>query len=317
MTVNLEILHVADCPNLPVMLERLRQVTDLPITTREITTNTAAAMVGMTGSPTLLINGDDPFATTDQPDGGLACRIYRDEHGHPTPAPTAAQLHAALDSAHTAPITMAEPGELPSAWRTQAIPVEPAEKAIHQAILRSFATTGHPPSATDLDVLAAGFGRDSAEVLTALHNLDAIRLDPEGQIAVAYPFSTHPTRHRVRIADQVEVYAMCAIDALGVAPMLDQDTRIESTDATSGRPVSLTTSAGRTSWDPTGAVVFVGSVASRGPSADTCCDYLNFFTDHAAAKAWTAAHPDVPGQILTQKLAEILAVRLFEPLLRN
>jgi hypothetical protein len=317
VTVHLEVLHVPDCPNLGALLQRLRQVTDLPITTREITTNTAAVMVGMAGSPTLLINDEDPFTTTDRPAGGLSCRIYRDEYGHPTPAPTPAQLRAVLSSARTAQLGMAEPGEPLRAWRTRALPVAPVEKAVHQAILRSFGSSGHPPSAAEIDLLATGFGRDSAEVLRALHNLDAIRLDTQGQIAVAYPFSTRPTRHRVRIANRVEVYAMCAIDALGVAPMLDQDTRIDSTDATSGRPVSLTTTAGRTSWDPTGAVVFVGSVASRGPSADTCCDYLNFFADDAAAKAWTAAHPEVPGQILTQKLAETLAVRLFEPLLRD
>jgi hypothetical protein len=40
-------------------------------------------------------------------------------------------------------------------------------------------------------------------VLTALH-VDAIRLDPDGQIAVAYPFSATPTRHRVRIGGHVE-----------------------------------------------------------------------------------------------------------------
>jgi hypothetical protein len=57
-------------------------------------------------------------------------------------------------------------------------------------------------------------------VLTALHDIDAIRLDPDGQIAVAYPFSATPTRHRVRIGGHVDVYAMCAIDSLGVAAML-------------------------------------------------------------------------------------------------
>ena len=316
MSVHLEVLHVPDCPNLGAMLQRLRQVTDLPIITRVITTNTAAVMAGMAGSPTLLINGDDPFTTTDRPAGGLTCRIYRDEDGYPTPAPTPAQLRTVLSAAQAAPFSMAEAGELLSDWRTRALPMAPDEKAVHQAILRGFAATGHPPSAPEIDVLTTGFGRDSAEVLRALHDLDAIRLDTQGQIAVAYPFSTHPTRHRVRIANRVEVYAMCAIDALGVAPMLDRDTRIDSTDASSGRPVSLTTTAGRTSWDPTGAVVFVGSIAGGGPSVDSCCGYLNFFADDATAKAWTAAHPEVPGQILTQRLAETLAVRLFEPLLR-
>lgn len=60
--VTIEVLHVPDCPNLIPMLDRLREVTDIPATTREVTTDAEAAARGMTGSPTLLINGVDPFA---------------------------------------------------------------------------------------------------------------------------------------------------------------------------------------------------------------------------------------------------------------
>ncbi|HEY0690983.1 MAG TPA: alkylmercury lyase family protein [Kribbella sp.] len=131
-----------------------------------------------------------------------------------------------------------------------------------------------------------------------------------------YPFSTAP-RHRVRLGDQVDVYAMCAIDALGMSAMLGQDTLIESVDVTTGKPVTVTTSSGHTSWEPAGAVVFIGADAGGGPSADCCCDYLNFFTDHTAAQAWTSTHPHVPGQILDQADAEQLGTRLFQPLLAD
>lgn len=207
------------------------------------------------------------------------------------------------------------PGEVRSAWRTRARPLDPVEKAVHRAILRTFATTARPPTAGDLEAVTAGSGRSSVAVLTALHDVDAIRLGPDGRVAVAYPFSTAPTRHRVRIGDRTDVYAMCAIDALGVSAMLDEDTRIESVDVTTGHPVTVTTTAGETSWDPREAVVFVGADAGGGPSADSCCDYLNFFADAATAQAWTAAHPQIPGRVCTQAEAEELAAHLFGPLL--
>lgn len=47
----LEVLHVAECPNLAPPMQRLREVTDLPITVREISTNAEAAASGMAGSP--------------------------------------------------------------------------------------------------------------------------------------------------------------------------------------------------------------------------------------------------------------------------
>ena len=206
-----------------------------------------------------------------------------------------------------------------SAWRTRALPLDPVEQEVQQAILRAFATTGHPPAARDLEAVTEDSCRSLAEVLTALHDIDAIRLAPDGQIAVAYPFSATPTRHRVRIGAEgnnvVGVDAMCAIDALGISAMVGRDTRIESVDVTTGQPITVTMSGGQSKWEPAGAVVFIGADAGGGPSADCCCDYLNFFADQDAAQSWTNAHPRVPGQITDQAEAEDLAVRLFGHLL--
>ena len=330
MSVALEVLHVPDCPNVAPLVERLRVATDLPILIREITTAADAAAARMTGSPTLLINGRDPFPTPVREgcDCGVSCRIYRDEHGQVVAAPSVAQWRDAVNAAVARGLPLPVPGDesccdpprpgaVLGAWRTRALPLDPVEKAVHQAILRAFAATGRPPVLGDLDSVTAGSGGATAEVLAALHELDAIRLGPEGGIAVAYPFSAAPTRHKVRIGGRVEAYAMCAIDALGVSVMLGEDTRIDSVDVTSGHPVTVTMTASGTRWDPAGAVVFLGADADAGggPSADCCCDYLNFFADTAAAQAWTAAHPHVPGQILTRAEAEDLGARLFGHLL--
>jgi hypothetical protein len=308
--MKLEVLHVTDCPNVRPMLDRLAEATDLPVATREVTTEDEAARLGMNGSPTLLINGIDPFVSSDQGASGLSCRLYHDQDRRIVPAPSVDELRDAIGEAkestpERAPLV---PVEVLSAWRRQAVPLDPVQKAVHQEILRTFAATGRPPAASDLDAVATGGSRVSA-VLSALHEADAIRLDADGGIAVAYPFSTHPTRHRVRIADQV--------DALGISAMLNQDTHIEALDLTSGAPIKISVTAEGTTWDPRTVVVFVGAEAGGGPSSECCCDYLNFFTDQAAAQAWTTAHPDVPGQILDQAEAFDLGVQLFQPLLAS
>lgn len=198
------------------------------------------------------------------------------------------------------------------------------ETDVHRAILRRFSMTGRPPAARDLDPLVAGSGRTTTDVLQALHAADAIQLDPGGQIAVAYPFSAAPTSHRVRIrgsgdGPEVEAWAMCAIDALGIAAMLSREVRIESVDATTGRPVTVTvpdpSQGGQSVWDPWTAVVFVGASDCGGASADCCCNYLNFFVDDTSARLWWAEHPHIPGQIVGQTDAEALGVGLFGDLL--
>lgn len=94
--MKLEVLHVTDCPNVRPMLDRLTEATDLPVATREVTTDTEAARLGMNGSPTLLINGIDPFASPDQGASGLSCRLYHDPEGRIVRAPSVDQLRDAI-----------------------------------------------------------------------------------------------------------------------------------------------------------------------------------------------------------------------------
>jgi len=49
----------------------------------------------MTGSPTLLADGADPFARSGL-EPSLSCRLYRDENGRLGSAPSAAQLRQLL-----------------------------------------------------------------------------------------------------------------------------------------------------------------------------------------------------------------------------
>ena len=92
-------MHVPGCPNLELMLERLAEVSELPVVTREILTDDEAVEAGMAGSPTLLIDGSDPFAASASAECGLACRLYRDEAGRIVPVPSTEQLRAALVAA--------------------------------------------------------------------------------------------------------------------------------------------------------------------------------------------------------------------------
>jgi hypothetical protein len=94
--MKIEVLHVTDCPNLRPMLDRLAEATDLPVATREVSTDAEAVRWGMNGSPTLLIDGIDPFASRINAGCGVACRLYRDKEGRIVPAPSVEQLRAAL-----------------------------------------------------------------------------------------------------------------------------------------------------------------------------------------------------------------------------
>jgi hypothetical protein len=202
-----------------------------------------------------------------------------------------------------------------TAWRARTVPRDPAERAVHQAVLQSFAATGRPPARAALARAAEAHGATAEAVLASLHNADVIRLDPARQVRVAYPFSAVPTRHRVQLAGGVEVWAMCAIDALGMPAMLGVDAVITSADPGSGGLVTVTIGDGRSSWHPATAVVFMSAAAGNGPSADFSCADINFFTSEASAVSWVRANPQLRGEVLDAAAAQRLGQQVFGALL--
>jgi hypothetical protein len=86
------------CPNWKITEERLAVVTaerpEITVTRHQVETFEEAERVGFHGSPSILINGVDPFAGAGV-GVGLACRIYQTPQG-PAGSPTLEQLRAAV-----------------------------------------------------------------------------------------------------------------------------------------------------------------------------------------------------------------------------
>ncbi|MFC5181135.1 thioredoxin family protein [Actinomadura harenae] len=101
--MELTVVTVPGCPNGPVLEERLARALDggprATVRRQEVRTEDEAERWGMHGSPTLLIDGRDPFATPDLP-VGLACRLYPSEAGgRREGAPSVEAIRAALNGA--------------------------------------------------------------------------------------------------------------------------------------------------------------------------------------------------------------------------
>jgi hypothetical protein len=320
--MDLKVLAVPDCPNVVLLEERLAQVLqgrrDVTVSRQVIADQDEAARQGMHGSPTILVDGKDPFAEPGQP-ASVSCRLYRDSGGQVDGAPSVSQLRRALGE--TAPFAGAAGTQdwldgLGRGGRGRIAPAERGLRAVHQAVLRSFAATGRAPEQAALDEAAAPF--DARQVVAELAEGDFLCLDQAGRISAAYPFSATATPHTVLITGGASAFAMCAIDALGMAEMLHASVLISSADPSNGEPVTVTLDGRDAVWDPATTVVFAGRTADRcaGPSAEICCEHVNFFTSHAAAEAWASAHPEITGGLLSQARALALGEQIFGQLLR-
>ena len=303
--VHLIVLAVPGCPGVKLLDQRLAEVLegrhDVTVSHRVADDRDEAARRGMHGSPTLLIDGIDPFAEPGQRPS-VSCRLYRDG-GQAEGAPSVLQLRQAISSPVTVIAGTSDGGWLDALGRGGRGRIAPAERGlrtVHQAVLRAFAATGAAPGRDLLDEAATPF--DSRQVLQELAEGDFVCLDQDGRITAAYPFSAAATPHTVQITGGAAAFSMCAIDALGIAEMLGARVLIRSADPSTGEPVSVSVDGDTAVWEPDTAVVFAGRTASScaGPSAAVCCGYMNFFASHAAAAAWASAHPEITGGILSQ-----------------
>jgi hypothetical protein len=104
--VDLTILAVAGCPHATLMEERLAAALaggpPTVIIRRVITDPEEAARVGLHGSPTVLVDGADPFGAPGQA-ASMSCRLYDNGSGRLEGAPSVGQLRRAISAQ--------EPGE--------------------------------------------------------------------------------------------------------------------------------------------------------------------------------------------------------------
>ncbi len=138
--------------------------------------------------------------------------------------------------------------ELEARWNTRRAA---RETEILQAILRTFLE--RPDPIVVEEIIRAFPDRDPDDTRAALTRLDGDDLIQirDGRVDLAYPFSTTPTSFVVHLAGRGDRYVCCAIDALGVAPMLGESVRIRSRCHHCGESLEL-------SVDPSGP----------GPSAE-------------------------------------------------
>ncbi len=96
--MDLALFYFEDCPNWVVADEHLRSLAaddpDILISRHLVDSAEEAERVGFRGSPSILIDGEDPFADPNDP-VGFSCRVYQTPDG-PAGSPTLSQLREVL-----------------------------------------------------------------------------------------------------------------------------------------------------------------------------------------------------------------------------
>lgn len=194
----------------------------------------------------------------------------------------------------------------------------PRGDGLHQFVLETFAATGQSPT---LEQIQERFSlrtlSEADAMVAALERVGSIHRNAgDGAITHAYPFSNEPTAHRVRLAGGPEVYAMCAIDALGMPFMLRKDADIVSACPECDMEVRVEVRGGHvTAHRPSDVAIWLGEMSEGCVAATDLCPDLNFFCSPTCIDAWTIAHPAKHGERLNFDEAVTRGRQAFEGLL--
>ena len=99
--MKVELLYFDECPHWETAESRLQALADeqgFEVGHHLVSTQDEAEAARFCGSPTILVDGRDPFASGDEP-FGLSCRIYQTPDGS-AGSPTVDQLRVVLEEAH-------------------------------------------------------------------------------------------------------------------------------------------------------------------------------------------------------------------------
>jgi len=157
-------------------------------------------------------------------------------------------------------------------------------KRLHQDILNSFIK---PEEIS----LAQIHESNSIEDLRTLENEKLIVLDKHQHIDGAYPFSCQQREHIVHLNEH-STNAMCALDALSVAPMFGISTQIDSICCVTGEAIQLQQSSQTLLPSSASIHAYFGiiwaSVSHKTSCSESLCLDMVFLLDKDIAIHWQA-----------------------------
>ncbi|NJD68244.1 MAG: hypothetical protein C3F12_03365 [Candidatus Methylomirabilota bacterium] len=153
-------------------------------------------------------------------------------------------------------------------------PLTATERRARKALLELILRTGRDPGLKALALRLEVSESVADELLSTLERKGlAVRDQRSNQITAAYPLSTRPTQHQIMLKDKGKPrYAVCAIDALSVAPLFGAAVTVNTTCQQCGRSIRIYVERNRiAAVQPPGTVVWdglPGLLMKRAPHLD-------------------------------------------------
>ncbi len=195
------------------------------------------------------------------------------------------------------------------------------ENDVKNFILTQSPILGRIPSINEINKSFSHFPLEKlVSILNKLDQFDVIHLDNDRTtIMAAYPFSGSETAHIVTLKREgyKKIYAMCAIDALGICFMFNCDVSIDSMCNHCGEKIYVEIKDNKIiSLKPKNTLVWCDREYSCC-AATSLCKNTNFFYSERHFAEWRNNNPNGKGNLLEITEAFYLGKLFFENRLKN
>lgn len=167
----------------------------------------------------------------------------------------------------------------------------PESIQLHQQILYSLAKRGIPPTQGEMSELVGA--SQLAKALRELGEMDLVVLDKHHTAVLgAYPLTTEITPHCVQIGTH-KIFAMCALDAVSVAPIFATEVTISSRCHVSGEPIQIRMRGHDVlSAAPAHLMIGIRWQMPAAVAAHSMCTEMVFLRDLSAGQQWQGDEVD-------------------------
>jgi hypothetical protein len=165
--------------------------------------------------------------------------------------------------------------------------VTPWQKEVLGAVFKAILKFRRAPTVEELTLSLKKSADHIIRVFDSLEEKDLLlRNKGTQQIASIYPLSLAPTKHQVVLEDGKKLFAMCAIDALGVANMFNLNVKTVSQCKWCQQTISIEIKNGEIATKSHPQILIWSPKRRETPAAEACCPLVNFFCSREHLRKW-------------------------------
>jgi hypothetical protein len=172
--------------------------------------------------------------------------------------------------------------------------LNPLEKETLRAMFLAILELGRAPTIEELQLKMEKTTEEIIHILDELEQKDVLlRRKGTQEIVSIYPVSLTSTEHQVIFEDGKKLFAMCALDAVGIPSLFKINARVDSrcewgTEKTfieiRDEKIAAKSHPDILIWNTDEIII---------PAAETCCPLMNFFCTEEHLKKWESKNSEL------------------------